>query len=290
MVCPSWERWPDTEQMKSLLNRGCDHVLCENVGYNGQSPNGLMILWKGQKRSRLTGTQWNQVLISETYRRGMLDRIRHHQIKPWGQEILLSSKVGQRVLEIGSGTGEISLQLALAGRRVTVLDISRESLEFTQSCAKELGVTVDAVCGDATQMLSMFGDRQFDCVWSSGLLEHFTSQERQSMLREWARVSCGSVITIVPNASAIGYQTGKSMMEEAGTWEYGQEDPVQTMREEYKAAGLNVVAEYAVGGKWGFDFLPANHPLRNWSETLTEKELRRMNQGYLLITRGVVLR
>ncbi|MFA5864850.1 MAG: methyltransferase domain-containing protein [Phycisphaerae bacterium] len=293
LVCPSWERWPDAQKISKLLNRGCDEVICMTVGCDGKAADGLMMVWKGRKRSRLTGSQWNNLLISSAYRKSVLDRIRRNQIFPWGQDIILSTKPGDRVLEVGSGTGEISLFLALAGRSVTILDISRESLEFTRGCAEELGVSIETVCGDATKEFSFFRDNQFDCVWSSGLLEHFVSTERMAMLREWSRVSSGRVITLLPNAGCLAYRIGKADQEEAGTWSYGHETPIKSMRSEFKAAGLHVVAEYSVGIQWAFSFLPYIHPLRSplvsWMEGKTETELQDLNQGYLLITQGTKL-
>jgi malonyl-CoA O-methyltransferase len=43
--CPSWEHWPEAEQISRLLGRGCDQVTAGAV-----SPDGLMLVWSGRKR------------------------------------------------------------------------------------------------------------------------------------------------------------------------------------------------------------------------------------------------
>ncbi|MDQ6891792.1 MAG: methyltransferase domain-containing protein [Acidobacteriota bacterium] len=50
LICPPWERWPRAEYVKDLLERGCDDVTVEPVGYDGHPADGLMLLWTGRKR------------------------------------------------------------------------------------------------------------------------------------------------------------------------------------------------------------------------------------------------
>jgi len=196
---------------------------------------------------------------------------------------------GDRVLEVASGTGEMSLTLAVAGRQVTILDISLDSLSFSQRCARELGVRLGSVCADATRPLP-FHDDQFDCVWSSGLLEHFTSEERRTMLCQWARVTRGHVINLVPNAACVAYRVGKALQEEIGQWRYGRELPIASLREDYEAAGLRMLREYSVGARHALEFLPEKHPLRRalaaWLPAGAAEPPEDLRQGYLLVAVG----
>ena len=287
---PSWERWPEANELRRWLSRWCDHVSVEPVGYDGKPPDGLMVVWKGQKRSQISGSDWSRLLISPSTHRAVVERVRHGKLTEWGQVIMLETSPGQKVLEIGSGTGEISLHLAWARRKVTALDISDECLEFIRRCAADLGVEIGTIKADATQPLP-FPDDEFDCVWSSGLLEHFTPDERQAMLREQRRVSRNKVIAMVPNAACVAYRAGKRYQEEKGIWPYGMEIPILSLREDFEAVGLQVVAEYSVGAKHALNFLPEKHPLRKalaaWMESMSPEELWSCNQGYLLVTIGV---
>jgi malonyl-CoA O-methyltransferase len=288
--CPSWERWPEMGELKHLLCEGCDEVTVDAVDYDGNG-DGLMMAWRGRKRSKLTGSQWNNVLLDKNAEAGIVSRIRGHEIWPWGQEIILATSPGQRVLEIGSGTGEISLMLAMAGRRVTIMDIHGASLEFVRNCAAKLGVEIETICGDANAPFPNLKDGVFDCVWSSGLLEHFRFEERRSMLREWSRISSGRVVAVVPNAGCLAYRIGKLLQEREGRWAYGLETPLGTLREEFEGAGLRVEVEYSVGSGKALNFLPSDHPLRvaltGLLDEKSQAELNEMNQGYLLITKGL---
>jgi hypothetical protein len=227
-------------------------------------------------------------MISPSSQKSVVERVRHNLLSEWSEVIHRRTAWGEKVLEIGSCTGVISLQMAQAGRDVTLLDIDPSSLEFSQRCAAELGLSIRTVQGDAMQPLP-FADEEFDCVWHSGLLEHFTSAERRAMLREWVRVASGRVLSLVPNAASLAYRVGKALQEERGDWQYGLEMPLFSLREDFEAVGLEVEQEYSVGSE-GVLFLPPEHPLRRALEALAETGSPRLedncNQGYLLVTVG----
>ena len=289
MECPPWERWPDSGEMTGRLRLDCDDVSGVSVSFDAHpASDGLMMAWAGRKRSRLSGAQWNDVLITPDLERVHVDEIRFNDFSDWGRTVVLQTRPGDRVLEIGSGTGKISLQLAQAGRRVTCFDSSADSLSFTSRCAAHLGLAVGTVCGDATLTLP-FVSRHFDCVWSSGLLEHFTSAERRAMLREWARACRGQLVSLVPNAASMAYRIGKLAQERDGVWPYGLEMPLPSLRDDYEAAGLTVTREFSVGPEHSLNFLgdrSLRRTLAGIFRRLSRAALEDWNQGYLLVTIG----
>lgn len=290
LVTVPWEWWPEPDYIAELLSRGCDEVTYEAVTYDGHPADGLMVVWRGRKRSRLGGAEWKGVLISPSSQQDVVRRVQFHQISPWAQEMLRSTDSGEQVLEVGSGTGEISLALAQAGRAVAIMDLSPQSLDFTRSCARDLRVGIQSICADATRGLP-FRDAQFDVVWSSGLIEHFSSKERRDILREMCRTTRERVVILVPNGASLAYRVGKALQEVEGRWPYGVEIPILSLRDDFEAVGLRLISEHSVGAAHSLSFLPLGHPLRDaLSVWLDEKSIattmRDCNQGYLLVAHG----
>ena len=76
----------------------------------------------------------------------------------------LGNARGQRVLEVGAGTGELSQKLAMDGAVLTALDLTRpEALTHPRACF---------VRHDLTQGRLPFETGHFDCVVSTEVIEH----------------------------------------------------------------------------------------------------------------------
>jgi malonyl-CoA O-methyltransferase len=291
LECPPWEQWPEATYLKRLLQAQCDDVTVEPVAYDDRPANdNLLLAWVGRKRSRLTGREWHTAIISHNTKSEVIGAVRFNRFSPWGRAMMLETKRGDHVLEIGSGTAQISLQLAQGGRHVTCFDIEQSNLEFARGCANELGLQIATMRGDATGRLP-FENGQFDCVWSSGLLEHFFLDERRTMLREWARVCRGAFIHLVPNASCVPYRLGKRAQEVAGAWPYGLEMPLLSLRADYEAAGIRFVREFTVGAKHALGFMSTeleslHRDMAQAFDPIHESILADWNQGYLLLSIG----
>ena len=154
-----------------------------------------------------------------------------------------------------------------------------------------MNISGEFIEADVLQQLP-FPDNMFDCVWSSGLLEHFSDDEIQCILSESARVSKNCVISLVPNAASIPYRLGKWHQESAGQWMYGYEDPKYTLAQFYERAGLHIIREYSIGWRHALNFITFEHGdivrriIESWYNTLDNMELEKLNQGYLLVTIG----
>lgn len=291
MACPPWERWPAIQELKRLLGRGCDDVVAHPIAFDRRSAaDGLMVMWKGRKRAALGPSSWSAEISSRLAPATVVTKLKRNQVNEWSQVILMNTAPGDHVLELGVGSGEISLLLAHGGRDVFALDFSRENLQFVKTCAGLLEVNIQALCADVRFRLP-FADGAFDCVWSSGLIEHFPIGERQALIREQSRISRKKVIAMVPNAACVAYRVNKSRREAEGRWPYGLETPVVSLRQEFEAAGLTAVSEDSVGTKDALSYLPHRHPLRRalarWMERIPPDELESCRQGYLLVTIGL---
>jgi SAM-dependent methyltransferase len=91
-----------------------------------------------------------------------------------------------RALEIGAGTGYFSLNLLQSGvvGAATCMDISPGMLDVLAANARELGLEVETVAGDAEHLPAP--DDSFDLVFGHAVLHHLPDLERA--FAEFARV------------------------------------------------------------------------------------------------------
>ena len=80
----------------------------------------------------------------------------------------LGLRAGDLVLDIGCGTGKISIAAAQKVAHVVALDRRPEAIRFAKNAAKREGVTtIEFVCGEAHDFLST-DSRIFDCAFVGG--------------------------------------------------------------------------------------------------------------------------
>lgn len=102
----------------------------------------------------------------------------------------------KNILEVGSGTGAMSIFLSFFGAHVTSLDNNIKVLKKVQKLSKRLNGKVEAIFGDGFNM--KFKESSFDVVYHQGLLEHFEDDDIVKLLTEQLRVG-KKVIFSVPN-------------------------------------------------------------------------------------------
>lgn len=88
-----------------------------------------------------------------------------------------------RVLDIGAGTGLLTLEVAKHVERVLALDISPAMVEYVSSKAHSAGLTnVDAVVGSAISLPLV--DQSVDLVVSNYCFHHVSHEDKVRALRE----------------------------------------------------------------------------------------------------------
>jgi len=111
----------------------------------------------------------------------------------------------ERALEVGAGTGYVSLNLARAGlvRHPTATDISPGMLEALRATAARLDVAVETACCEAS--LLPFPDEHFDLVVGHAVLHHLP--DLGAAFAEFRRVlRPGGTLVFLGEPSSVGHR------------------------------------------------------------------------------------
>ena len=199
------------------------------------------------------------------------------------------------VLELGSGTGELSACIEQHHKsKMVLVDFSQEALDFSAKlfdALKKDNVFNDIayIKSDVTKGINI-ADKSVDCVFSSGLLEHFSPGEQFSIIKESFRIARHRVFHLVPNANSIPYRMGKYFQQMAKTWKWGKETPVRTLKFWFRLFASDV-QEFSICPHHALRFLNPYPEMKFAFEQLfmsllASNELENLNQGYLLVTVG----
>ncbi len=168
---------------------------------------------------------------------------------------------GQRILEVGAGSGRDSVTLVRMGGEVFVLDYVESSLAVIKGEAQKAGVSAHLVCGDATMM--PFRDGALDVVFHQGLMEHF--RDPSTLLEENKRVLVkgGTILIDVPQRYHI-YTVVKHILIPLGKWFAGWETEytVASLERLVTSYGFRLCGSY---GDWmvpGFFYRSLRYGLR----------------------------
>jgi ubiquinone/menaquinone biosynthesis C-methylase UbiE len=106
------------------------------------------------------------------------------------------------VLDVGAGSGKLSLALALQSQQVVALDSSLEMLKVARQKLKEQGIELEAVVCDA-QALCFVNDA-FDGVVASRVLMHLSDWRRG--IAELSRVAKQLIVDVPPTLGFGGLE------------------------------------------------------------------------------------
>jgi len=133
---------------------------------------------------------------------------------------------GLKTLELGSGKGDVSLLLAMAGAEVTLLDSEKTALQRAADQFGHYGLPFRAVPGSIFDLPVDLPGR-FDAAISWGVVEHFPRPAAfQACLAHRQAVHAGGMVIIsVPNSRSLPYRLNKWYRHRRGTWKWGLELP-----------------------------------------------------------------
>ena len=166
---------------------------------------------------------------------------------------------GLRTIELGAGTGDISLLLASEGAVPTLLDANDRALTIARLQFEVMNFPANFITGDFFDLdPSLLG--QFDAAVSYGVVEHFRGVDRILACKSHAKVlrPGGMVAISVPNAHCLPYRLNKWREEVTGKWVWGLEIP-------YTRKELDEVAREMGLESW---FIHGSSFLRDWDQFL----------------------
>jgi 2-polyprenyl-3-methyl-5-hydroxy-6-metoxy-1,4-benzoquinol methylase len=151
-----------------------------------------------------------------------------------------------RVLEVGTGTGALSVLLASHGYQVVGVDIDADVVDEARQFAEYFRVDCDFEIADAFDLSAFEG--QFDLAFSSGLIEHFTHQQAVEILRQQARVA-RYVMVIIPTWHSLRNDPATEATHARAIWRRELEAIV-------REAGLRIAKRFGYGAPGGrFEFV-----------------------------------
>ncbi len=137
----------------------------------------------------------------------------------YGQKEFLAeiiSRAKGRVLEVGTGTGGMSVFLAWLGLDITSIDTNPKVIEVAKQTAEKLNARVVFKVADTFAL--PYPNQSFDVLFHQGLLEHFKDQDIHKILGEQLRVAKQVVIS-VPNHRYPRRDFGNERLMDKNKWE-----------------------------------------------------------------------
>lgn len=157
-----------------------------------------------------------------------------------------------RILEAGSGSGLHSLALANAGFEVDLLDFSSNALNSSRAIFQRAGLKAGFHQNDvfAEDTLS-----DYDLVFNSGVLEHYSFGEQVRFLRAMARRSRRFIFVLVPNQSCYWYWIWRVKKQSMSEWPWGDETPAINYTTVFSEAGIRLVDISYFGSEFTEEFI-----------------------------------
>ena len=154
-----------------------------------------------------------------------------------------------KIIEVGCGTGTLSLIFALAGASVTLIDFNRNMLESAKKIYALYGCRAEFIETDclAEPPAELLG--KFDLAISAGLVEHFRDVDRKKVIAyHRLLLKVGGIAYIgVPNRWSPFYQWIRLARILTGTWKSSVEIPFSSRELKSAAKETGFSNSYVLG-------------------------------------------
>lgn len=105
---------------------------------------------------------------------------------------------GLRILDMGCGTGEFTVQMSLLGHVTKGIDLHMPHLNLAKTLASENDLPESMFIFNDTKRLP-FADDEFDLITSFSVFEHLDDKTIEWIIPEMHRICKGFIYTLVPN-------------------------------------------------------------------------------------------
>jgi SAM-dependent methyltransferase len=200
----------------------------------------------------------------------------------------IGEPLGKKIIEVGCGSGLISLALAKMGAECALLDFSKVTLEKAAKNFEKATIDIP-LCYNEDALSNSVPSNTFDFVWNSGVIEHFSDAGKEKLILEMLRMAKpgGMVIVMVPNFWCWQYQLVRAWMKLRQTWKYGFEDDMspRRLRKICRRVGIKNFEVYGFNPVVGWRWVPLIGMrvirLLGWDDL--KHHYRRSSMGYLSI-------
>jgi ubiquinone/menaquinone biosynthesis C-methylase UbiE len=198
---------------------------------------------------------------------GYFEQIEHRRYR-WHYHLveLFSTLRGSRgrLLEVGSGMGLDSVQLARCGFSVTAVDLTEVAVELARRFANYRGVTIDFLVGNAERL--DFADTSFDVVYSFGVLHH--TPDIQGAVAEVYRVlrpggtayvmlyHRRSIVYAVHRLFRLPFESPRNLKDECPVVQTFTRESARHLFHEFKSVSVHADYPFTYGFRWITFWLP----------------------------------
>ncbi len=139
---------------------------------------------------------------------------------------------GLRFVELGAGSGKMSILMDILGGQTTLIDYSENMLRKAREMHDFFECKPEILMENALALpASLCG--QYDVVMSFGLAEHFLGEERSAIFHShhYLAKKHGMVVICVPNVFGICYRLSHGIRKVLGKWPKGLPEVPFTRKE-----------------------------------------------------------
>lgn len=146
-----------------------------------------------------------QIKFQQRYFSKEVDNIQKYQLDPWQktyirrikEDLLNKNFKGKNLIDIGSGSGYVSIEMSKMGLKVTACDITEKYLKHIRKYKNKFSLNnLDLINCSADSI--PLKNNSFDYVVANAILEHLFFEKKA--IREWKRIlkPTGKIFIAVP--------------------------------------------------------------------------------------------